>query len=159
MEIKVTIPDQKKNDLTLKRMDLLERKLDQQYKAFVDKTDYTKVISNMQSSFMSNFNRMLDMNKAIMNQSHKDRIDVLRNEFSRKLKSLEQDKDNEEIKLFTSKLNSLENAIKGITLKPQIVKVPSRNNNKVLFDSFNGILQRLESLIRQSRPRLIPSPS
>lgn len=160
MDIKITIPDEKKNDLTLRRMDLLEKKLDQQYKSFIDKTDYAKVIMGIQTSFMSNFNKMLAMNKSMMTQGQQERIDILRDEFKRKIKSLEENKDDEEnIKLFTSKLNSLENAIKGITLKPQIVRVSTGNNNKVLFDSFNGILQRLESLIRQSRPRLSPSPS
>jgi len=136
MEIKVTIPDEKKNDFVAKRMDNLESKLDQQYKSFIDKADYIKVIESMQSSFMSNFNKMLAMNKSMMTQAQ-----------------------DENIKLFTSKLNSLEDAIKSITLKPQVVRVSQGNNNKVLFDSFNGILQRLETMIRQSRPRLSPSPS
>jgi len=160
MEIKLTIPDEKKNDLVFKRMDLLEKKLDQQYKSFIDKTDYIKVIENIQSSFMGNFNKMLAMNKSMMTQGHKERVDLLRDEFARKIKSLEENKDGDEsIKLFTSKLNSLENAIKSITLKPQIVKVSNGSNNKVLFNAFDGILQRLENLIRQSRPRLTPSPS
>jgi hypothetical protein len=162
MEIKVIIPDEKKNDLTSKRMDNLERKLDQQYKSFIDKTDYIKVIESMQSSFMSNFNKMLVMNKSMMTQGQQERINILRDEFKRKIKSIEENKsdsDGENIKLFTSKLNSLEDAIKSITLKPQVVRVSTGNNNKVLFDSFNGILQRLENLIRQSRPRLSPSPS
>lgn len=151
-------PDDKKNDITLKRMDNLERKLDQQYKSFIDKTDYLKVIGQMQSSFMSNFNKMLAMNKSMMTQTQNQRIDILREEFKRKIKSLSEDKDDEEnLKFFTSKLNSLENAIRNITLKPTVVRVP--NNNKVLFNSFNGILQKLENLIRESRPRLIPSPS
>ena len=152
-------PNDKNNNLTLKRMDNLERKLDQQYKSFIDKTDYLKVIEQMQSSFMSNFNKILVMNKSMMTQGHKERVDILRDEFARKIKSLEEDKSDEEsLKLFTSKLNSLENAIKNITLKPTIIRTPN-NNNKILFDSFNGILYRLEMLIRQSRPRLIPSPS
>lgn len=162
MEIKVIIPDEKKNDLTSKRMDNLERKLDQQYKSFIDKTDYIKVIESMQSSFMSNFNKMLVMNKSMMTQGQQERINILRDEFKRKIKSIEENKSDsngENIKLFTSKLNSLENAIKSITLKPQVVRVSTGNNNKVLFDSFNGILARLENLIRQSRPRLSPSPS
>lgn len=159
MDIKITIPDEKKNDLTLKRMDLLEKKLDQQYKSFIDKTDYIKVIESMQNSFMGNFNKMLAMNKSMITQGQRERIDVLRDEFRRKIKSLEGDKNNEEnIKFFTSKLNSLESAIKSITLKPTIVRVGS-NNNKALFNSFNGILERLETLIRSSRPRMIPSPS
>ena len=160
MDIKITIPDDKKNDLTLKRMDLLERKLDQQYKSFIDKTDYLKIIEQLQSSFMGNFNKMFAMNKSMMTRGHNERIDVLREEFKRKIKSLEEDKDNEQdVKLFINKLNSLENAIKNITLKPQIVRVNTNNNDKNLFNSFNGILERLEMLIRSSRPRLIPSPS
>jgi len=150
----------KNNNIALSRMDNLERKLDQQYKSFVDKTDYSKVIMGIQTSFMGNFNKMLAMNKSMMTERHKERIDVLRDEFAKKIKNLEDNKDDgENIKLFTSKLNSLENAIKNITLKPQVVKVSNGNNNKVLFDSFNGVLQRLEMLIRESRPRLIPSPS
>ena len=160
MDIKITIPDEKKNDLTLRRMDLLEKKLDQQYKSFIDKTDYLKVIEQLQSSFMGNFNKIFAMNKSMMSQAQNQRIDILREEFKRKIKSLEEEKDNEEnLKLFTSKLNSLENAIKNITLKPTVVRVPSNNNNKILFNSFNGILHKLEMLIRESRPRLIPSPS
>ena len=160
MEIKVTIPDEKKNDFVAKRMDNLESKLDQQYKSFIDKADYIKVIESMQSSFMSNFNKMLAMNKSMMTQAQKEKVDILRDEFAKRIKSLEEDKDEDEnIKLFTSKLNSLEDAIKSITLKPQVVRVSQGNNNKVLFDSFNGILQRLETMIRQSRPRLSPSPS
>jgi hypothetical protein len=150
--------DEKHNQIAMRRMDNLERKLDQQYKAFIDKSDYSKVLEKMQSSFMSNFNKMLDMNKSMITQRNKERIDILRDEFTRKIKSIEEKDNNEELKLFTSKLNSLENAIKNITLKPTVVKVPS-SNNKVLFDSFNGIFKRMEELIRSSRPRLIPSPS
>jgi hypothetical protein len=159
MEIKVTIPDDNKNEQTLKRMDLLERKLDQQYKAFIDKSDCIKEIEQLQSSFMSNFNKMLAMNKSMITQGYQDRIDTLRDEFAKRIKGLEQNDGNEKsLRQFSTQLNSLENAIKNITLKPQIVKVPV-NNNKILFDSFNTILQRMETLIRQSRPRMYPSPS
>ena len=159
MEIKVIIPDVKKNDLSLKRMDMLERKFDQQYKSFIDnKSNSFKIIGQLQSSFISNFNKMLVMNKSMMTQGNQQRIDVLRKEFEGRIKTLQEDKDDgEELKLFTSKLNSLENAIKSITLKPQVVRVS--NNNKALFNSFNGILHRLEMLIRESRPRVFPSPS
>src|SRR3990167_2535218 len=147
MEIKVTMPDEKKNELTLRRMDLLEKKLDQQYKSFIDnKPDYFKAIEQLQSSFMSNFNKMLAMNKAMMTNGHQEKIDTLRKELENKIRSLENNKDNEEsVKLFTGKLNSLENAIKSITLKPTVVRVG--NNNKELFNSFNGILHMLEVLI------------
>ena len=162
MNIKITIPDVKKNDLSLKRMDMLERKLDQQYKSFIDKTDYLKVIEQLQSSFMGNFNKMLTMNKSMMTQANSQRIDLLRKEFENRIKGLKDDKDDkdneENLKLFTNKLNSLESAIKNITLKPSIVKV-TNNNDKILFNSFNGILYKLENLIRESKPRMYPSPS
>ena len=152
-------PDEKHNNMAMARMDNLERKLDQQYKSFIDKTDYIKVIESMQSSFMSNFNKMLSMNKSIISQANQDKFDFLREEFKRKIKSIEEDKNSEDdIKKFTSKLTSLENAIKNITLKPQIVKV-SNGNNKQLLNSFENIFQRMENLIRQSKPRLTPSPS
>ena len=159
MEIKVTIPDIKKNDLALRRMDLLERKLDQQYKSFIDnRPNYLQIIEQLQSSFMNRFDKMLMIHKSMITQGNQERIDILKKEFERKIKSLEGDKDNEQdIKLFTDKLDSLKNAIKNITLKPQVVRVS--NNNKTLFDSFNGILHRLEILIKESRPRVYPSPS
>lgn len=153
-------PDEKHNNMAMSRMDNLEKKLDQQYKSFIDKTDYIKVIESMQSSFMSNFNKMLLMNKSMMSQQHQERFDALRQELKSKIKSIEENRDGEEsIKIFISKVNSLENAIKNITLKPQIVKVSNGNNNKFLLNSFETILQRMETLIRQSRPRLSPSPS
>jgi ribosome-associated translation inhibitor RaiA len=156
-------PNEKHNGMAMARMDNLERKLDAQYKSFIDKTDnsdYIKVIQSMQSSFTANFNKMLSMNKSMMTQSHQERFNALRNEFNRSIKSIE-DKDTgeENLKILTSKLNSLENAIKSITLKPQIVKVQSNTNNKQLLSSFDSILQRMENTIRSSRPRLTPSPS
>jgi len=38
-------------------------------------------------------------------------------------------------------------------------KTPVNDDNKILFNSFNGILHRLENVIRESRPRMYPSPS
>lgn len=152
-------PDEKHNKMAMARMDNLERKLDQQYKAFIDKTDYIKVIESMQSSFMGNFNKMMEMNKSMMSQHHQQRFDLLREEFKRKIKSIEQDGEKEEyLKEFSSKLSSLENAIKNITLRPQIVRVKD-SSNKDLLSSFENIMQRMENTIRNSRPRLSPSPS
>lgn len=147
---------EQKNDWTARRMDILEKKLDQQYKAFIDKPDYPGVIEKLQSSFNSNLNKMMMMNKMMMTKAHKDRVCALRGEFAGKIKKLEEDKDNE--REFTSKLSSLENAIKSISLKPQLVRV-NNGSNKTLFNSFNAILQKLENAIYASRPRLIPSPS
>lgn len=163
MDIRITIPDEKKNDLALKRMDLLEKKLDAQYKSFADrtagvKTEASEAIQKLQSSFMGNFNKMMDMHKSMMTLAHRERIDTLRDEFSRRLEGIEKNKNSDYSRVFTAKLNSLESAIKGITLKPSVVKVQN-GNNKPLFDSFNGILQRLETLIRESKPRMYPSPS
>jgi tRNA U34 5-carboxymethylaminomethyl modifying GTPase MnmE/TrmE len=159
MEIKVTIPDNKKNDLAMRRMDSLEKKLDQQYKSFIDKTDNSQSIQKLQDSLMNSFNKMLKMNKAMMSQSHREKMDSMRDEFARKIKSIEErSDDNRDIGIFSRKLQSLERAIKSITLKPQIVRVQG-GNDKILFKSFSGILQRLESSIRETRPRMYPSPS
>src|SRR3990167_5520796 len=101
MEIKVTIPDVKRNDLALKRMDLLEKKLDQQYKSFIDnKPNYLQIVEQLQSSFMNRFDKMLMMHKSMTTQRNQERIDILRKEFERKIKSLEGNKDNkQDIKL------------------------------------------------------------
>lgn len=152
-------PDEKHNRMAMSRMDNLEKKLDSQYKAFIDRADYVKVIESMQDSFMSNFNKMMAMNKSMMSQAHKEKFDILREEFKRKIKSIEEKEDkSEDLKQFSSKITSLENAIKSITLKPQVVRVPS-GNNKQLLNSFENIMQRMERTIRESRPRLMPSPS
>lgn len=152
-------PDERHNQIALSRMDNLERKLDAQYKAFIDKSDYVKAIESMQSSFMSNFNKMMALNKSMMSQANQERFNSLRDEFKRSIKSIEDDKTNDDnLATLTSKLSSLEEAIKKITLKPQVVKVPT-NNNKELLTSFETIMQRMENIIRQSRPRMMPSPS
>lgn len=151
-------PDDKHNQIALSRMDNLERKLDAQYKAFIDKSDYVKAIESMQASFMSNFNKMFAMNKSMLSQANQQRFNALRDEFKRSIKSIEDNDNNEETsKELLTKLNSLESAIKNITLKPQVVKV--QNNNKQLLNSFETIMQRMENIIRQSRPRMMPSPS
>lgn len=47
MDIKITLPDEKKNYLTLKRMDLLEKRFYQQYDRFNKKIDeLEKAIKN-----------------------------------------------------------------------------------------------------------------
>lgn len=111
----------------------------------------------MQGSFINSFNKMLEMHKTT-NQEYRNKIDYLRDEFASKMKSLEKDDNSRGVETFVRKLQSLENAIRSITLRPQVVRVQN-NNNENLVNSFNGILQRLESLIRESKPRMYPSPS
>ena len=110
MEIKVTIPDIKKNDLTLKRMELLEKRFDQQYKLFIDR-----------------------------------------------FKTVENKNSKSETKPFLTKIDSLENAIRGITLKTK--NNISQNNNGKLYKAFESFFVRMERLIKEVRPRLMPSPS
>jgi len=155
-------PDERGNQVVESRMDNLEKKLDQQYKAFIDKSDNRQMIEKMHSSFMQNFNKLLAMNKSMFTQVKREKVDALRDEFKRKIKSLEDNKDDgESRRLFIAKLNSLENAIKAMTLKPQVVRVNSGGggSNKSLQRAFDRLFEKMEVLIKKAGPRVIPSPS
>ena len=159
MDIKITIPDEKKNDLTSKRMDNLERKLDQQYKAFMDKSDYIKVIDRLQDSFSRSLDKMLVMNRSIMTQNNNQKINLLREDFKRSINTLKARNNTDmNLKMFVNKIGLLEEAIKGISIKPSIVRV-SNNNNKDLLNAFDEILKKISLIVGRSGSRLIPSPS
>ena len=144
--------DEKNNDFHSKRMDNLERKLDQQYKAFLDKSEYVKIIERIQNSFLSRLDKMIDVNK------NDKRFSDLRNEFNVRVKELS-NKDNGDaiLKSFASKLGSIEKSIRSIPAPTRTVI--NRTSNVDLTKSFETVIQRMENAIRSARPRMIPSPS
>ena len=151
--------DEKKNAYHEKRLDLLESKLDQQYKAFIDKTDNTKTIDLLQKSFISTLDRFMSMNKSMMSDMHKQKIDILRDEFNKKIKSLENDDDKDEVvEEISSKLDSLVNAMAKMS-KPVVINQgsPTRPiSHDYLSKSFDILFKRLEDTIMKARPRMIP---
>jgi signal recognition particle GTPase len=157
MEIKVIIPDEKKNDAMSKHMSMLEKTLDRQYKTFQDGKDYIKVIERMQKSFMDKLESII-----LASNSNRDiyekRLDTIRKEFSNRINEFKSsDNSDELLKTFSRKLTSLESTIKNIPTQKTIV---NKTVNPVvnLDKSFENMFNRLESAIMKVRPRVTPSP-
>ena len=158
MEIKVIIPDVKKNDLNLKRMDMLERRVDQQYKNRIEGKNTIREIEILQSSFMKKLNRFMESNKDKIDSQNNRLADALKKVVNNRVKTITIDKTpKSEIKSFLSKIDSLEEAIRGITLKTK--NNTSHTNNGRLNKSFESFFARMEKLIKEVRPRMYPSPS
>ena len=149
--------DDKMNKMHEKRMDMLERKLDQQYKTVTDGKSITKEIEALQSSFMKKLNRFMDSNKTQISQQNNKLAEALKRVVENKVKVIKsEDAPKSEIKSFISKIDSLEDAIRGITLKARNNTSP---NNGRLNKSFESFFARMEKLIKEVKPRLTPSPS
>ena len=141
--------DASRNDRTAKRMDALESKLDSQYKAFMNKTDYAKQISQMQKSFVSKLDKIVSANKDLLSKSNIQKAQDLKPKFTVNVKVPKQ--NDAILKSFATKLLALDKSIKNMR-----VKAPS---NGKMNKSFETILKRMEELIRTARPRMMPSPS
>lgn len=146
-----------KNDMTIRRMDNLERKLDQQYQNFYKKnskpnTDYSALLKTFSSKVGS-------LEKAIKKLGDKDNSnDDLISAFEKIISRLA--KNNKEItqspvnyNKFMARISSLENVIRE--LPTQRVSI----NTSGLTNSFNKLFERLEKTIMKARPRVFPSPS
>lgn len=147
--------DEKKNDLHSKRMDNLERKLDQQYERFYSKKPKEQDLTPIIKSFSSKIESLEKSIKKIPVNNKNDNSALIKS-FEKIVNRMENQKPSNnsvDYKALTGQLGSLENAIKG--LKTQKVSV----NTNGLSKSFNGLYERLEKAIRESRPRLTPSPS
>ncbi len=155
MEIKVIIPDEKKNDFSSKRLDNLEKHLDRQYKTFQDHKDYIKVIERIQKSFMDKLENII-----LANNSNRDvyekRIENLRKEFSNRIQEFKSsDNSDELLKTFSRKLTTLESSIKNIPVQKMVVNRVVRQDVN-LEKSFESMFKRLEATIMKARPRMIP---
>ena len=149
----------KKNAYHEKRLDLLESKLDSQYKAFINKTDNIRAIEMLQKSFSNTLNKFMQMNKTMMTSMHKSKMEGLRREFEGRIKEIEKSGDKDEIlKSFIAKLGKLESSISQINRQPVVPSSRPISHN-YMAKSFDVFYERLEKAIRDARPRMIPSPS
>lgn len=150
--------DEDKNSLAFKRMDSLERKIDNQYKAVTDKKQFIKMIDTMQKSFTKNLDKVVTANKSALSDSHKKRISSLRSEFKATVDSLKNKSTSDTIlKSFASRLGSLETSVKSIPRQNSTVKVVRTGMN--LNKAFDTLFIKMQELIGKSGPRMIPSPS
>lgn len=149
--------DEKSNKMHEKRMDMLEKKLDQQYKNKSEGRDYSKDIESIQKSFVNRLDKFMNQNrKAILSQNSK-LLNALKNTVSREVKIIQETPSgNGELKTFVKKISSLEDAIRKISLKTKTVNVTKSIN---LDNSFEKLFAKMEKVIKESRPRLSPSPS
>lgn len=151
----------KQNNFHAKHLDLLERKLDRQYDAFIRKSDNVKVIDNLQKSFASILEKFMKKHTSMLSDVQSQMLENLSNEFSDKLKELNKD-DDTLLKSFMSKLGRLEGSINKLSdIKPQtIIMNKSRTiSHDYLSKSFDSFYEKMQRLVEKSRPRLIPSPS
>lgn len=139
--------NEKKNDVNGRRMDTLEKKLDQQYKAITDKKDYVRLIDKLNSSFMKRIDRFIAANKAIATDSNSQRIKSIQNEFNIQLKNISKSNNSDAaIKAFNKRFKSFERAIKNIP-QPEVKVVRTRTNNSALLKSLNTSLSKIERMV------------
>ena len=165
MDIKIHIPD-KKTDLALRKMDLLERKLDQQYQSIVerngyDKKSFVRELSDLQRSFLSSLDKMISSNMEIVRGINDGNINRIKNDFNSKIRVIRRTNDTRGLKEFSNQITKLEDAIKKISNRNSSVKVVKVDNplNDKLVNSLSSSFKRIEELLRANRPRVFPSPS
>lgn len=147
--------NEKNTDFHSKRMDNLERKMDQQYERFQKRAAPVQDFSPMIKSFTSKIGSLEKTIKKLAD-SNGDDSDLIK-AFEKIVNRMEKQKkpisSPVDYKAFMSKLGGLEEAIRGIPTQKVSV------NTSGLSKSFNTLYERLEKAIRASRPRMIPSPS
>jgi len=135
-------------------MDMLEKKLDQQYKMRIDGSGFEKKLDLLSKSFNSRIDKMMSMSKSMMKSNHSKEIEKLRREFESKIGSMKPNSDNSEIlKSFNRKLEQIQ---KQVSKKPNVQVSVS---NTPMRNSLEKMTSRLEAAIMKARPRLTPSPS
>ena len=152
--------DEKSNKMQEKRLDLLERKLDQQYKKTTngyDPKDYVKSLDQIQKSFVRKLDGFVSQSRQNLSSQNNKLLEALKRTVSQKVKTIKVEANNNgELKTFVKKIDSLEDAIRKISLKTKNVTI----NKKVNLDSsFEKMFAKMEKAIRESKPRLSPSPS
>lgn len=150
--------DEKANKMNEKRMDLLEKKLDQQYKrntSGIDPQGFVKKLDQIQSSFAKKLKEFVVQSKQTSTNQEK-LLEAFKKSISKKVQVIKQESSgNDELKTFIKKISSLEEAIKKISVKPQVTVNRSVN----LGGAFEKMFVRFEKLIKEAKPRVYPSPS
>ena len=152
--------DANKNDLYARRMDNLEKKLDRQYESFYKKqerknnTDYSVLLK----SFSNKIGSLEKSIKKLAEDDDDNNNDELLSTFKKLVGKIEKNKksvtnSSPNYRLFINRIGKLEEAIKD--LPTQKVSI----NTNSLTRSYNKLFERLERVIKESRPRMIPSPS
>lgn len=152
--------DEKSNKMHEKRMDMLEKKLDQQYKKTTNGYDpkvYVKSLDQLQKSFTRKFDKLISQSQSNLSSQNNKLLEALKKTVNQKVKVIKEEaNDNGELKTFIKKIDSLEDAIRKISLKTKTVNV---NRSVNLDSSFEKMFAKMEKAIREARPRLSPSPS
>jgi len=144
-----------KNDKVSKQMDLLEKKLDQQYKTFLDGKDYIQLIENLHKSFMQRLDKIVSSNKNLISEINSKKVSDLRNELNVRIDDLKKESSNDNLlKSFAVKLSSLEKTIKAIPERTVETRVVNRGIS--INTAMEKMLQRLEIAIKSARPKMIP---
>jgi len=149
--------DEKSNYKHEKRMDMLEKKLDQQYKnrtQGIDPKVYTRNIEQLQRSFMKKFDGFISESKQNITVQNNKLLEALRKKMNQKVQVIKESSNGEELKTFVKKIDSLEEAIKKVSLKTKII-TPKAN----LDGAFEKLFAKMERLIKEAKPRVYPSPS
>lgn len=149
------VGDEKSNKMHEKRMDLLEKKLNQQYKNKTEGKSDTRELETILKSFIKKQEKLISQNRQVLSSQNSKLLDALKN-IKQEVRVIKEPSDNGEIKSFIKKLDNLEDAIRKIPLKTRTISV---NRSVKLDDSFQKMFERLETTIKNSRPRLQPSPS
>ncbi len=145
------------NKMHEKRMDMLEKKLDQQYKNKSEGRNYTKDIESIQKSFVNRLDKFMNQSRQVISSQNNKLLEALKKTVNQKVQVIKEEaSDNSELKTFVKKISSLEDAIRKISLKTKTVNV---NRSVNLDSSFEKMFARMEKAIRDARPRLSPSPS
>lgn len=147
--------DEKSNKNYEKRMDLLEKKLNESYKRKIDNKDYTKEFASLQKSFIGKLDKFMTVNKQAMSKQNDKLVEALKKTVNQKISIIKETDDDDDKKEFIKKISSLESAIRKISLKTNNVKAPTVK----LDGAFEKLFSRMENLIKSSKPRMYPSPS
>ena len=130
-----------------KRLDSLESKLDDQYKAFINKKDKKKEDARLYKTMLAKMERMSDLNKAYMAKLGKPKIVV--NTPASKSPTVS-------FRGLENKLSELEKSIKNF--KPTVRVIRSGGNSN-LSKSLEVALERMQRAIERNRPLLTPRPT
>jgi len=131
-----------KSDMHLKRMDNLEHKLDQQYKAFTDKKDYIRLIERLHKSFMDKYDKFISTHRDMMTEKNENRFKNIHNDFTSQIKNLSKNNTNGEmLRVFSNRVGSLENTIKNMPT-PEVKVVRTFSGNSALQKSFLDALDK-----------------
>ncbi len=154
---------QESNDnVFLRRMDILERKIDQKNRAPKTK-DPNIFIERLHKSFMGRLDKFFAMHKAILEKTNDRRLRSLRSELTTRVREVSKSNNStQQVRRLTIQLNALELAIKKIS-SPRIIKqntvriVQAPRERDQSLDLLS--LTILKSMERKMNRQLIPSPS